>query len=182
MRLTQPRPAPRAPGPGRGRGATSRDRRAPTGRLSAARLGQVRAGLGMAQLLFPGLAARLVAKQHLDRRSRVAVRVLGARQLTQALATGAQPTVAVLALGAGVDSAHALSMLALGLFDRRGRRAALIDTLIGAGFAVAGAAAARADGRPAAQANPPARRNRGADRLPLRLGSVVRRGMPIPVG
>jgi hypothetical protein len=97
------------------------------------------------------------------------VRVLGARQLAQALATGAQPTPAVLALGAEVDAAHAASMLALGLFTRRWRQAALVDALIAAGFATAGAAAARAAGRHSAPIGLPTERDRMAERLACRL-------------
>jgi len=136
---------------------------------AAARLSRVRAGLGTAHLLFPALAGRLLAGQPFDDTARVLVRVLGARQLTQALATGGQPTAAVLALGAVVDAAHAASMLTLGLVTCRWRRAALLDALIAAGFAIAGATAARAGGLPAAPTGLRARRDRTAERLACRL-------------
>ncbi|MDQ6725859.1 MAG: hypothetical protein M3066_06815 [Actinomycetota bacterium] len=97
----------------------------------------------MAQLLVPGLAARVGAGKRLDPRARRVVRVLGARQLAQSLTTGFQPTTAVLALGAEVDAAHGLSIAALGLFDRRLRRLAWGDALLAAGFMTAGVVAAR---------------------------------------
>ncbi|HEX5268241.1 MAG TPA: hypothetical protein VFW24_15855 [Acidimicrobiales bacterium] len=101
-------------------------------------LRSVRAGLGAGQLLCPGLAARVLAAQHLDDRARRVVRVLGARQVAQAVLTGTRPSHAVLVLGTGVDALHAASMVFLALFDRRLRRAALADAFIALGFAGAG--------------------------------------------
>ncbi len=112
--------------------------------MDGSRLSKVRSGLGLAQLLVPAVAAGVVAGQRPDPRGRRVVRVLGARQLAQALTTGFQPTTAVLALGAEVDAAHGLSMAALGLFDRRLRRLAWADGLLAAGFMTAGVVAARA--------------------------------------
>jgi hypothetical protein len=133
------------------------------------RLGQLRAGLGAAQVLFPGLASRLLAVRPLDRGSRGVIRVLGIRQLSQALVTGTQPSAAVLLVGAEVDAAHAASMITLALCSRRWRRAALVDAMIASLFALAGAAAARSGGRPAAQTRRSARRDRWAERVATRL-------------
>ena len=144
-----------------------------------ARVGQLRSGLGAAQALYPGLASRLLAMGPLDRRSRAVIRVLGIRQLCQALLTGTQPSAAVLALGAEADAAHAASMVALALCSRRWRRAALADAMIASLFALAGAAMARCGERPAAQTRWFALRDRWAQRLaawlvPDRLLSGVR--------
>jgi hypothetical protein len=141
--------------------------RAPEPRV--ARLGQLRAGLGAAQALFPGRASRLLVTQPLDRCSRGVIRVLGIRQVSQALVTGTQPSAAVLLLGAEVDAAHAVSMIALTLCSRRWRRAALADAMIASLFAQAGAAAARAGGRRTAQTPWSARRDRWAERVATRL-------------
>lgn len=146
-----------------------RGRSIPPRGLTASRLSQLRAGLGVTHLLFPGLAARLLVRQPIDHVARRVVRVLGARQLTQALATGKEPTVAVLLLGAEVDIAHAASMFALALFCRRWRHAALVDTALAAMFAVAGVAAARAGGRPAARVGLRVLPDRVAERLASRL-------------
>ena len=66
------------------------------------------------------------------------MRLLGARQVAQAVLTGTRPSHAVLVLGAGVDALHASSMVILALFDRRLRRAALADAFVALGFAWAG--------------------------------------------
>ncbi len=106
--------------------------------LAASRLSRVRGGLGTAQLLFPGIVSRRLTGAPPDRRTRQVVRVLGGRQLIQALGTGADPTAAVLAVGAAVDVVHGLSMVTLGVIDRRQRRLALGDALIAAAFVWAG--------------------------------------------
>ena len=134
-----------------------------------ARFGQLRAGLGAAQVLYPGVASRLLVIQPLDRCSRGVIRVLGMRQLCQALFTRTQPSVAVLLLGAEVDAAHAVSMVTLALCSRRWRGAALADAMIATLFALAGAAAARWGDRPAAQAEWRAARDRWAERVAARL-------------
>jgi hypothetical protein len=130
---------------------------------------QLRAGLGAAQVLNPRLASRLLVIPPLERRSRRVIRVLGIRQLFQALVTGAQPSATVLWLGAVVDAAHAASMVALALCSRRWRRAALGDAMVASLFALAGAAAARWGRRTAAQTGWGARRDRLAERVAARL-------------
>jgi len=111
---------------------------------TATRLSQVRAGLGLVQLFAPGLAGRQLMGQPFERHARIVVRTLGIRQLAQAVVTVAAPDTVVLSLGVGVDAAHAATMLALALFSRRWRRAALVDAVIAATLASMGAAAARA--------------------------------------
>lgn len=70
-------------------------------------------------------------------------RVLGLRQLAQALLTCGNPSSDILVLGAAVDGLHAVSMMVLAAWLVPWRRAALADTLIASGLAAAGVAAAR---------------------------------------
>ncbi len=113
-------------------------------------LGAVRGGYGALQLAAPALVSERLLGRPLDARGRVIARILGARQLAQAVASGREPGYPVVALGIEVDLLHAVSMLGLAAADRGRRRAALTDTLIAASFAAAGALAARAapDERP----------------------------------
>jgi hypothetical protein len=102
-----------------------------------------RGGLGAVLLFFPGLVVCLLASPPLERGSRRIIRLLGIRQLSQALVTGNRASVAV--IGAEVDVAHAASMMTLALCSRRWRSAALVDAVIASLFALAGAAVARAE-------------------------------------
>lgn len=106
-------------------------------------LSPVRAVVGIARLAFPHTLIPGLAAGPLSDRGQRVLRVLGARQVAQAVITGRTPTRAVLLLGAEVDVAHAASMIGLAVFERRYRRAALGDAAIAAAFAVAGAVAAR---------------------------------------
>jgi hypothetical protein len=73
------------------------------------------------------------------------LRVLGARHVVQAVAQTLQPAPTALYLGAVVDGLHGLSGLAFAALNRRWRRAALIDSAIAAGFALATALIASRD-------------------------------------
>ena len=106
-------------------------------------LAAVRAGYGAIQLAAPGCSAEHRLGGPLGPDARRVVRVLGARQLAQAGLCASAPTPPLLALGAGVDAAHALSMAALALAGRRWRRPAIVSGLIATAFAAAGALAAR---------------------------------------
>lgn len=106
-------------------------------------LAALRAGYGAIQLAAPGCSAEQRLGGPLGPGALRVVRVLGARQLAQAGLCVPAPTPTLLALGAGVDAAHALSMAALALAGRRWRRPAMVSGLIAAAFAVAGARAAR---------------------------------------
>jgi hypothetical protein len=125
-----------------------------------------RAGVGIVDLVFPDtLVGRLIDGQLSDRGRKV-VRVLGARQVAQALLSGRTPTGAVLYLGAEADVAHAATMIALAVLERRYRRAALCDAAIATAFAVAGVAAVRsARPEPAGTSRMGARRDQWAERL-----------------
>lgn len=102
----------------------------------------VRGGYGALQLTSPTLVSGRLLRARLDPRGQGVARVLGARQLAQALASGPVPSYPVLAVGVEVDLLHAVSMLALALVGRR-RRAAFTDALIAGLFTLAGALAAR---------------------------------------
>jgi hypothetical protein len=123
----------------------------------------------MTHLLLPGIAIRLLGSDPLGRGARGVVRVLGVRQLVQALATSAQPTAAVLVLGVEVDLAHAASMVGSGMLSGRWRRVALADAAIAIMFAVAGALLARSNGQPNATFGFAAIRDRAAESLAGRL-------------
>lgn len=107
-------------------------------------LGAVRGGYGALQLATPALVSERLQGRPLDTRARTVARILGARQLAQAVVSGREPGYSVLALGVEADLLHALSMLGLAAVSPARRRAALTDTLIAASFAAAGALAARA--------------------------------------
>jgi len=115
----------------------------PTSPRAAAALELIRGGYGALQLALPGLVADRLLAHRFDPRGRRVARVLGARQLVQALGSGRRPSYPVLAVGVEVDLLHAASMLGLGLVDRRRRRVALADAVIAGSFALAGTAAAR---------------------------------------
>jgi NAD(P)-dependent dehydrogenase (short-subunit alcohol dehydrogenase family) len=137
----------RAPRPGRSRG---RGGRRPARTPVNAWLAGVRAGYGAVQLLRPAYSAEQLLGGPLDPGTVAAVRVLGARQLAQAAVSAAAPSARLLALGAGADGAHALSMAVLALADHRRRRPAMVSGLVAAAFAAGGAVAARrAASRPA---------------------------------
>jgi hypothetical protein len=106
-------------------------------------LAGARAGYGAVQLLRPAYSPEQLLGGPLDPGAVAAVRVLGARQLAQAAVGAAAPSARLLALGAGADGAHALSMAVLALAGRRWRRPAMVSGLIATAFAAGGALAAR---------------------------------------
>jgi hypothetical protein len=117
-------------------------------------LAGARAGYGAVQLLGPAYSAEQLLGGPLDHGAVAAVRVLGARQLAQAAVSVADPSARLLALGAGADAAHALTMALLALADHRWRRPAMVSGLIAAAFAVLGATAARRAANRLAQRDP----------------------------
>jgi len=124
-----------------------------------------RAALGAAYL---GWAARPAA----PRPAAPVARVLGVRQLAQAALTANHPSRAVLVLGAEVDTAHAATMLGLGLLSGRWRTAALREALVAGSLAAAGLACASTVPGQAVAGHEPGRaetlaawRNRCAGRL-----------------
>jgi hypothetical protein len=102
-------------------------------------LAVARGALGGAEMLLPEKAAQWAGgRTPLDRRSTLAVRLLGGRQLGQALLTSLAPTAEVAAAGAVVDGIHAVSMLALAVHSTRWRRAAVTEALVATGLAGVG--------------------------------------------
>ncbi len=143
-------------------------------------LGPVRAAVGCARVAFPGTVIPGLAKGALGARGRGVVRVLGARQITQALLTGRDATRPVLWLGAEADLAHAASMIGLAIVGRRYRRDALAEATIAVAFALAGISAARA--APVEPARPSRLgewRHRIAERLARRLVPGYGRCQPV---
>jgi hypothetical protein len=95
-----------------------------------------RGALGAVELVLPGLMARWsCGRSRLDRRSTLAVRVLGGRQLGQALVLYLAPARKVVVAGAVVDGIHGATMLALAIRSTRWRPAALIEALVATSLA-----------------------------------------------
>lgn len=82
-----------------------------------------------------------------DKLSRVVMRILGARQLTQAALSGVSPTPAVLAMGVWVDAVHALSALGLAAARPAYARPAVVDAGVAALWASFGYDDLRRGGR-----------------------------------
>jgi hypothetical protein len=98
----------------------------------------VRAGVGAVYLLAPEWIPSLLDVR-VDSRARVVVRILGARHLIQAALVSSAPKRRwALGLGAVVDLTHAISMVGLGVADRRRRRLAVADAGAASAFAAAG--------------------------------------------
>ncbi len=71
------------------------------------------------------------------------VRVLGLRDVSQALACAPRPTGPVMLLGVETDALHAGSMIALAALSPRWRHAAVVSGAVAAAFAVVGGHQAR---------------------------------------
>jgi hypothetical protein len=103
----------------------------------------LRGAYGVALCAAPGAVLGLAGGPPASRRARTVARVLGVRQLLQAVAaeaalapgTGSEDRVMLLAVGALVDTLHAASMLGLAVLDPPRRRAGLADGLIALAFA-----------------------------------------------
>jgi hypothetical protein len=95
------------------------------------------------QITCPAQTISVAGGPPSEARAATVIRILGARQLLQAFATGLRPTSSVLAAGAAVDGVHATTMVALALRKREWRRAALQEALVASCLALAGAGAAR---------------------------------------
>jgi len=126
------RPEPRDAGRGGGRPAA----------LSA-----VRGAYGTALLLAPRRSLGVRAGARGRRGAQTFARLLGARQLLEAVALGPHPSARMLRTGAAVDALHAASMLPLALLRPGLRGPALASGATAAGLAVWGfrSAASRAD-------------------------------------
>ena len=98
----------------------------------------LRGAWGAALLVAPDRILSIVHGLQVDTQSRVVVRILGARHLTQAALSGFRPSPEVLAMGVWVDTVHALTALGFALVDRARARAGLTDTAIAGLWATAG--------------------------------------------
>jgi hypothetical protein len=98
----------------------------------------VRAAWGAALLVAPRQVLGHVHHLRTDRASVVVARVLGARQLAQAVLSGTDPSPEVLALGVWVDGVHAASAVGLALADRHRARAGVTDAAIAATWGLLG--------------------------------------------
>jgi hypothetical protein len=103
-------------------------------------VGRTLYGLGL--LMTPAGTLSALERSPLDRPAVVVARVLGARQLVQAAVLRRYPTPSGVLGGAGVDAAHAASMLALARWspDPVHRRLARREAGTAALLAVAGGA------------------------------------------
>jgi hypothetical protein len=107
------------------------------------RLAAVRTGFGLLLLLGPRVALGTAHARREDRWAVVYCRLLGLRQLLEAVVLARQPGRQWIAAGAAVDAIHALSaMLIAGAWPDR-RRAATANALTATGFALEGARRAR---------------------------------------
>jgi hypothetical protein len=97
-----------------------------------------RASYGAALVVAPSALIYLTTGRFPGRHARRVAQLLGARHLIQAGVSVLAPVPGVLAVGAGIDSVHATSMLVLAAADRRTRRVALADALAEALFAAVG--------------------------------------------
>jgi hypothetical protein len=98
------------------------------------RLEIIRIAYGAAQIAFPGWIARWTGGQT-DTVSLRVRRVLGARHIAQALLLMGNSRRSH-ELGAVVDGAHAASMIALAIADRRRRRDAVLNAMSTLAFAL----------------------------------------------
>lgn len=106
-----------------------------------------RGAWGIAGLAAPRTVLSLAGGDPDDQRSRVVLRILGARQLAQATLSGLSPAPSVLALGIWVDGVHALTAVGLAAVRRSYAVPALVDAAVAAGWAVFGVDDLRSGGR-----------------------------------
>lgn len=90
----------------------------------------LRATWGAALLLAPRFMLERVNHVQVDTKSLVVARILGARQLTQAVLSGVSPSPEVLAMGVWVDAVHSATALALAGIDHDRARAGLTDAAV----------------------------------------------------
>lgn len=95
--------------------------------------GRLRAAYGVLLLSIPSFAA-----QRMPRRVRLIVRILGARQILQGVASVRHDDAAGLTCGAIVDTLHGSSMLMLALASSKWRRLAATDAAVATAWAATG--------------------------------------------
>lgn len=92
----------------------------------------IRAGWGAALLAAPRAVLTGMRAVHVDRKALVVTRILGARQLVQAVLSGVNPTPEILAAGVWVDAVHSLTAFGLAVADRNRARVGVVDGLVAA--------------------------------------------------
>lgn len=97
-----------------------------------------RAAWGAALLVAPRRTLTWIPRVEVDARSLAVARVLGLRQLIQALLSGVHPSPEILALGIWVDSAHAATALSLAAIDPRRANGGLADAAVATTWAALG--------------------------------------------
>ncbi len=113
-------------------------------RVALRRLRLARASWGGFLLVVPAGALAAVERVASDTTAQRLTRVLGGRDVMQALLTTDRRRAEV---GSAVDALHALSMIGLAMAAHDGRRRlALISGVVAGGFGVAGWALSRSDG------------------------------------
>jgi len=99
----------------------------------------IRLAHGVVLLIAPNRMSRALTGVQLDGRARAAARLLGVREVSQALLTARCGSVAVRRIGRAVDALHAVSMIGLAVVSPRRRRLALASSAVATLFMVGGA-------------------------------------------
>ncbi len=126
-----------------------------------------RGAWGAALLLAPRTVLARVHREPADHRAVVVTRILGARQISQAILSGVHPSPEVLAMGVWVDAAHGASAVAFAVADPGRARTAVSDAAVALGWSALGYRDLRT-----AVATAPAH-DRWRDRLARRVLRVV---------
>ncbi len=100
--------------------------------MNVRRIELLRAGWGAVLLVAPGAVLHLVRAVRIDRKALVITRILGARQLFQALVSGIGPSPEMLAAGVWVDTVHSMTAFGLAVIDRRRVRVGVADGIVAA--------------------------------------------------
>ena len=98
----------------------------------------LRGAWGAVLLVAPRQVLGHVHHLRIDRPSVAVARVLGARQLAQAVLSGVDPSPEVLAMGVWVDAVHAATAVGLAVVDRHRARAGLTDAAVAGLWGVLG--------------------------------------------
>jgi hypothetical protein len=102
-----------------------------------------RATYGVFLLVVPDKLIQGVSGELTNQAPKVVRRILGARQLAQALTIERSGTRGWLLVGTAIDATHALSMVGLALLSRNYRRPAALDAALASGLAINGLREAR---------------------------------------
>lgn len=94
---------------------------------------------GLLLLVAPQSVLQRMQGEKIDSRAIRVTRILGARQLGQAVLSGVVPSPEVLAMGVWVDTVHSLSAVALATADSGRGRLAWVDAGVAGAYAAAGA-------------------------------------------